>query len=271
MARVVYGNIANLNELLAAFAAPGTPVITATSTMYQISLNSGNVIVTYSGVGITTSFGIVLTGGTINSLEITFRGASYIQLLDLNTTIGLNSTLGADFTSFLNGADVINGSALLDDILGYGGNDSINGGAGADTLRGGADNDTVAGDAGDDAHINGNQGNDSIDGGAGNDTVFGGQGNDTVAGGDGDDRISGDLGADVLIGGAGADRFVLRVGAGADTVTDFSFAGGDRILVAAGSTVTNALTGGNMVVTLGDASLTLTGVTTFANDWIVNV
>jgi len=46
IARVVYGNIQPTAELFAAFANPGTPVITSTATTYRIALNNGNVVVT---------------------------------------------------------------------------------------------------------------------------------------------------------------------------------------------------------------------------------
>lgn len=48
-------------------------------------------------------------------------------------------------------------------------------------------------------------------------------------GGPGDDVLSGGAGNDSLTGGLGADTFVMAPGYGADTVTDFSFADGDRV------------------------------------------
>ena len=267
MARVVYGNITPTAELFAAFANPGTPVIDATATTYRISLNSGNVVVTYTG-NFTTAFGIV-TGGSVTSMEITFKGQMYIQLLDFNVPFTeLGTALNYSGALATAGNDILAATTLFNDILGYAGNDALTGSAGPDTLRGGEGSDTVTGGAGDDGHLNGNQGNDSVSGGDGADTVYGGRDNDTLSGDAGNDRLSGDLGNDQLTGGAGADQFVIRNGGGADTVTDFSLAQGDRVLLATGTASTNAVVGGNVVITVGDATITLIGVSSFSNDVI---
>lgn len=55
----------------------------------------------------------------------------------------------------------------------------------------------------------------------GNDTLIGGDGNDRLLGLEGDDTLDGGAGKDMLTGGAGNDMFVLNLGKGADTVTDF--------------------------------------------------
>lgn len=267
MARVVYGNIAPTAELFAAFSNPGTPVIDASATTYRITLNSGNVVVTYTGA-FTTAFGIV-TGGSVTSMEITFKGQMYIQLLDFNVPFTeLGTTLNYSGALATAGNDILAATTLFNDILGYAGNDALTGSTAADILRGGEGADTVSGGAGDDSHLNGNQGADSVSGGDGNDTVYGGKDNDTLSGDAGNDRLSGDLGNDQLTGGAGADQFVIRAGGGADTVTDFSLAQGDRILLAAGATQTNAVVGGNLVITVADATITLTGVSAFSADMI---
>ena len=59
-----------------------------------------------------------------------------------------------------NGNDLMNGTALPDQLFGLGGNDTLNGGDGNDSLFGGAGNDW----------INGQVGNDIMDGDTGNDT-----------------------------------------------------------------------------------------------------
>ena len=264
MARVVYGNLEPTAELLAAFQSRDVQITTATAERFTVTLNGGNIVINYTGQ-FQTAFGTIL-GGTFTSVEIIYKGQMFIQLLELNEPFASQS--GTDFSQYLNGNDVLAGSILADDILGYGGADSLSGGDGADSLRGGDGADTVSGGAGNDVHVNGNAGADIVSGGAGNDTVYGGKDNDTVSGDEGDDRLSGDLGNDVLTGGAGADRFVLRAGAGADTVTDFNMAQGDRILLATGTAYTNAVVGGNVVVTVGDANITLTGVGAFSADMV---
>ncbi|GGY77205.1 calcium-binding protein [Pseudoduganella plicata] len=57
--------------------------------------------------------------------------------------------------------------------------------------------------------VNGDAGNDRLEMGAGNDFASGGVGDDTLDGGTGNDSLS---------GGAGNDTFLLRIGAGVDTI-----------------------------------------------------
>uniref|UniRef100_UPI00286AAA94 beta strand repeat-containing protein n=1 Tax=Sphingomonas sp. TaxID=28214 RepID=UPI00286AAA94 len=71
----------------------------------------------------------------------------------------------------------------------------------------------------------------SLSGGAGDDVLLAGTGDQTIDGGTGDDLVSGGAGSDVLTGGAGADLFRFEAGYGADIVTDFNPAAGDRIVV----------------------------------------
>jgi 3-phytase/alkaline phosphatase D len=83
---------------------------------------------------------------------------------------------------------------------------------------------------------------------AGNDSLTGTAANDRLLGGDGDDILRGGLGKDTLTGGAGADTFVLSVGQGADTITDFSFSQGDRI------GLTGSLSFGTITIAQGTGS-----------------
>ena len=55
----------------------------------------------------------------------------------------------------------------------------------------------------------------------GRNTLTGTPGNDRLLGMNGNDVLRGGAGNDTLTGGRGADRFVLAVGAGTDTITDF--------------------------------------------------
>jgi len=91
------------------------------------------------------------------------------------------------------------------------------GGTGSDrNLKGTASSDWISLDAGD----------DRIDAGFGFDSLLGGSGNDTLDGGGG---------RDTLTGGSGADRFVfdsyLSAATNSDTITDFSAAAGDRLVL----------------------------------------
>ncbi|OYX29559.1 MAG: hypothetical protein B7Y99_12970 [Caulobacterales bacterium 32-69-10] len=178
---------------------------------------------------------------------------------------------GADVVRGLNGDDRIDGGAGNDDVNGNLGQDVVRGGDGADWVRGGQGADQVFGDGGDDVHVNGNLGDDLVYGGAGADMVFGGQGADTVYGEDGNDWLSGDLGDDILVGGAGADRFAIRAGGGADWVSDFSSAAGDRVQLAPGAAYSIVTVEGQAVIDLGNGDrLGLAGVSPAAmGDWLV--
>jgi Ca2+-binding RTX toxin-like protein len=70
-----------------------------------------------------------------------------------------------------------------------------------------------------------------IKGSGKNDSLHGSESSDVLDGGRGNDFLDGHGGNDTLTGGAGGDVFILRPGGGADVVTDFSSAEGDRVLL----------------------------------------
>jgi Ca2+-binding RTX toxin-like protein len=157
---------------------------------------------------------------------------------------------GPDYLRGGDGDDSIVGGAGFDDINGNKGDDVIDGGAGGDDwLVGGQGNDAITGHVG--RHlIYGNLGNDTLHGGTGTETMLGGQGDDVIVGGSAGDFISGDRGSDTLTGGGGADIFHTFSGAGADLVTDFSLAQGDRVQIDAGTTFTISQSGADAIVIL---------------------
>lgn len=114
-------------------------------------------------------------------------------------------------------------------IMGLAGDDEISGGNGTDILSG-------------------NEGDDTVSGRDGQDFIRAGKGDDILIGGKGDDILIGDHGADILTGGLGADSFILRADIidgeeidQADRITDFNVAEGDRIVVVANFTPSEAL------------------------------
>jgi Ca2+-binding RTX toxin-like protein len=194
--------------------------------------------------------------------------ASYTLSADVENLQLLGA--GADATGN-DQANWIFGNALDNVLRGQGGDDVLVGGGGNDILVGGNGADALGGDDGEDV-LNGGNGDDHLDGGAGNDALSGGAGNDVLVGGDGNDLVNGGAGDDILTGGAGADIFVFQASFGHDQVFDFDAepAGGqDRIdLTALGVTfddfdaaVVITADGADTLVTIGDDSFTLFGVT----------
>ncbi|MGL5082333.1 MAG: alkaline phosphatase [Microcoleaceae cyanobacterium] len=157
------------------------------------------------------------------------------------------------------------------------GNDTAAGGAGNDFIYGEEGNDLLRGDNNQRASGGVEGGDDTISGGLGNDRIGGKGGNDQLSGDDGNDRIWGDAGDDLIDGGLGNDRlwgdsgdavggadiFVLAVGAGTDTISDFEV-GIDLIGLAGGLMFAElALTSdnGSAAIALGEEVLAvLSGV-----------
>ncbi|MGB3401976.1 MAG: DUF4394 domain-containing protein [Microcoleaceae cyanobacterium] len=207
---------------------------------------------------------------------------SMLYTIDLSTGMATSlGMIGSDSTLNLQGLVAMDAFSGDDEITGTDGNDSLNGGAGNDTIAGGLGDDLIDGGIGDDVlrgdlnsrdpQDNQMGGNDTIMGGAGNDRIGGKGGNDQLLGGDGDDAIWGDDGDDILrgglgddmltgdnfSGGMGADMFILAMGEGMDTITDFEV-GIDMIGLADGLMVedlTMMSSGGSTMIELGDETL----------------
>ncbi|MEO8114101.1 MAG: pre-peptidase C-terminal domain-containing protein, partial [Phenylobacterium sp.] len=165
---------------------------------------------------------------------------------------GADTIMGGDAANYLRGDegnDSIQGGSGFDDINGNMGDDTAHGGAGDDWVVGGKDNDALFGDAGNDI-VYGNIGADTCDGGNGADLIRGGQDNDLLTGGAGDDWLSGDRGADTITGGTGADIFHTFGVAGADVVTDFNAAEGDRVQLDPGTIYHLDQSGPNVVINM---------------------
>ncbi|MFO1160787.1 MAG: VCBS domain-containing protein [Reyranellaceae bacterium] len=113
-----------------------------------------------------------------------------------------------------------------------------------------------------------------VDAGDGNDILIGSKFADDLRGGAGNDILNGGAGNDQLSGGAGADSFVFDLGAGKDTIVDFTAgtnAGHDVIdfgsaVFGSYAAVKAAMiqSGANVVIGSGADSLTITGVTVAA-------
>lgn len=193
---------------------------------------------------------LVITGGTITSIDIRIGGSTpVVQIDNLNLdaaefgdllsdgSVNLYDLIfeGNDTIDGASGNDALKGFAGNDRLNGLGGNDSLYGDQGNDTLYGGTGNDTANGSVGDD-RIFGEDGNDNLEGGDGidslngannNDRLFGQNGNDSLVGGNGNDTLNGGAGKDALAGSGGNDFFVFDApltSANVDTISDFNVA-----------------------------------------------
>lgn len=174
----------------------------------------------------------------------------------------LMGTAGNDLLEGLQGNDTLRGLGGDDTLRGGGGNDHLFGGLGADVMDGGAGVDIVryedatsgvtlslAGGAtagsfalGDTflniENVAGSNFADQLTGDGDANVLFGRAGADTLAGGAGNDELIGGTDQDILTGGLGADRFTWTSLAesgptGPDLITDFAWAQGDKISLAA--------------------------------------
>ncbi|MBW4505006.1 MAG: DUF4347 domain-containing protein [Scytonematopsis contorta HA4267-MV1] len=207
----------------------GTPIITKTGDLIYTPINT----ITDSATA-TIRVKVQDDGGTLNS--------------------GIDTSEFQTFTITVNskGINYINGTPLLDTLIGTDGVDRINGLDNSDIIHGGLGDDRIFGSNGDDTlygdlevipaygvnfsmndTLAGGAGNDLIYGNRGNDKAYGDEGNDSIWGGDGDDEIWSGLGNDILNGGSGKDAFVIVRGHGVDTIEDFQI-GEDVIGCAAG-------------------------------------
>ena len=125
-----------------------------------------------------------------------------------------------DYGSYGTTVQTINGAAVTHNV-------SITGNSKANTIYGSANNDY-------------------LDGGAAKDVLYGGEGNDTLLGGTGNDT---------LWGGDGADVFLYKSGDGADVIGDY--AAGEKISVTGAKVDKVAVSGNNVVFTIGAGKITV--------------
>ncbi|NEZ57984.1 CHRD domain-containing protein [Adonisia turfae] len=172
----------------------------------------------------------------------------------------LQGGIGDDTLKGGSGNDDLDGGVGDDSLKGEAGDDKLFGGQGDDTLKGGSGNDVVKGGMGND-HLSGNVGHDIIQGGIGNDILKGGEGNDVLLGSSGNDVLDGGAGDDQLSGGKGYDTFILMIGGGIDTITDFAV-DIDRIGLSSGLSFNQLTLSGNDIIAGNEVLATLKGVAT---------
>ena len=227
-----------------------------------------------------------LEGGDGHDDWVRYWGSDAGVTVNLATGTGQGGHAEGDT---LTGIERLGGSDHADHLIGDDGDNGFDGGAGADTIDGGEGYD-FAGYWGSDAgvtidlatgtgqggqaegdtligieNIHGSDHADHLTGSDGDNYLHGNGGNDTLEGGAGNDWLDGQAGDDLLTGGEGADTFVFGDG---DTVTDFED-GSDLVNIHDmghinadnfETNVTIRQSGGDVEVQIGDAVLTLTGV-----------
>lgn len=202
---------------------------------------------------------------------------------------GNDVILGEDGNDWLfggTGNDLMLGGAGIDFLYGEANDDILYGGQDSDNLLGGDGNDVLYGgdftwfstdtDISAD-YLNGGNGDDALYGGGGNDYLEGGNGVDTLNGGTGNDWLSGGAGNDTLIGNSGADRFLYNTyrafrsdDIGVDTISDFNWAEGDKIVLdKATFSVLQSLGGTGFSVFSEFASVTSDAAAEVSNAFIV--
>ncbi|GAB1256202.1 hypothetical protein NBRC116494_07040 [Aurantivibrio plasticivorans] len=112
-------------------------------------------------------------------------------------------------------------------------------------------------------------GNDVLTGSQINNLLSSGRGDDALDGGDGNDWLLGGSGDDSLTGGTGSDKFVVDVSdVGETTISDFSQADSDKIIIANSSSINDfgdltltELNGNTVIELTTDLSLIVQGIT----------
>ena len=213
-----------------------------------IALNEiDNAIYTGTTIGSRTELLAALSNPSNWSGSNSTRQPLSTKSFTLTTGNGFTSSRMASSTAALVNTElhsgVLAGSLGDDEIFGTEGDDVIRGdrnerasqgtiAGGHDILHGGAGSDRIGGKSGHDS-LFGDEGDDQLWGDSGDDPLRGGPGNDTLTG----DNFSGDTGSDV---------FVLAVGEGTDTITDFEV-GVDAIGLAHGLTFEELTLEGNTI------------------------
>ncbi len=115
----------------------------------------------------------------------------------------------SDYVYGRGGNDFLYGQFGDDSLYGNDGDDVLYGGFGNDNLDGNEGDDFLYGEGGDD-NLYGNEGDDFLYGGGGDDYLIGKDGDDVLFGDDGDDELWGGLGNNIIDGGQGKDSISYR-------------------------------------------------------------
>ena len=219
--------------------------------------------------------GFILAGGGDDTVH-PFNGDDVVDGGDGIDTLLLNAINGPLFVDLKRGlANTAEQSNVISNFENVTGSNLF-----SDSIHGDRNDNVLSGGAGGDDTLKGRSGDDVLLGGEGADRLHGGRGDDALDGGGGDDRLKGGRDDDTVTGGEGADRFVFTGRWGDDMLTDLNFGEGDTVkisgarvlrsnddltgyaqrLVDDASGDTDALIAGDdLVLTVGDASVEISG------------
>ena len=220
----------------------------------------------------------IFSGATIDALGGNDTITNYAENVTINAGEG-NDSIYNDY----GGENIsINGGAGNDSIHNYGSNSTItaglgndyiynsgsnvtlNGGEGADTIENEGSNSFIDGGAGDDS-INNSGDNAIIDAGVGNDLISNNNYRTSINGGTGNDSISNNGEKSTVEGGAGDDSiynsatnfvYVYRTGDGNDLIEGFDE---NSYLQIVDGTYSTAVSGSDIIVTVGEGNITILG------------
>lgn len=254
--------LANKNKDLVFTVGKGNVTLkNAAAKSIALKDSRGNYSMSKSSLSLSSNFTGSLNSAYYLSTITTINGNNAKKTVTLYGN-GKNNTINggqvADKLYGRAGNDKIYGNGGNDYLYGEAGNDSLYGGAGLDYLSGAAGNDYLDGGASNDK-LYGGAGNDKLYGSAGNDYLYGEAGNDYLNGGADTDYLYGGAGNDTLYGGAGNDTFVYAKNTGKDVISDFNKSGTDTLYINSGAISKTAVSGSNMVFTVGSGTVTLTG------------
>jgi len=216
--------------------------ITFTGQNEKLDVVNGNELRVSASTSVTGKIAVIKALG-LEGLTLGYGGSTAIKLIGAAGADTLKGGSGNDTLDGRGGADVMSGGKGNDSYVvdntgdrvveqTSGGTDTIKA-AVTYTLSANVENLVLTGSSA--IKGTGNELGNALTGNDKANTLLGLAGDDTLSGGGGDDTLSGGAGRDTQTGGSGRDLFVFKPGdlgktlSGADRITDFSHAAGDRI------------------------------------------
>ena len=230
----------------------------STASAVNIDAGAGNDSVSNGGSNVTISVGdgsdTIYSSSTASAVTVD-AGAGNDSINVRGTNLSISGGTGVDTLYLHHSAESIFADAGADNdvIFSFGNNSTLLGGDGNDTLQ----NYSTAYSSGS-ITAEGVGINNLIDGGAGNDTIENSSASATISGGTGDDTIN-NSGENVLI--------LYNTGDGNDSIIGFN---ATSTLSLSSDEYSSTTSGNDIIVTVGDDSITLNGAASLETVNIVN-